>query len=86
VGDFLGLGSDQIAVGWRVANEAGEFGVKLFVPKNGSFSEFEEIWIDKNGMACEDLQAADLNGDGKLDLIASGRSTKNLKIFWNRSH
>lgn len=86
VGDFLGLGSDQIAVGWRVANEAGEFGVKLFVPKNGSFSEFEEHWIDKNGMACEDLQAADLDGDGRLDLIASGRSTRNLKIYWNRNH
>ncbi|MEB2775070.1 VCBS repeat-containing protein [Algoriphagus sp. D3-2-R+10] len=85
VGDFLGLGSDQIAVGWRLPNEAGEFGVKLFIPKNGSFSKYEEIWIDKNGMACEDLQAADLDGDGRLDLIASGRSTKNLKIYWNKS-
>jgi len=85
VGDFLGLGFDQIAVGWRLPNEAGEFGVKLFVPKNGSFTEFEEYWIDKNGMACEDLQAADLDGDGKLDLVASGRSTKNLKIYWNKN-
>ncbi|MFN3997561.1 FG-GAP and VCBS repeat-containing protein [Algoriphagus sp.] len=85
VGDFLSLGFDQIAVGWRLPNDAGEFGVKLFIPKNGSFSEFEEIWIDKNGMACEDLQAADLDGDGKLDLIASGRSTKNLKIYWNKN-
>ena len=85
VGDFLGLGSDQIAVGWRLPNEAGEFGVKLYVPKNGSFTEFEEFWIDKNGMACEDLQAADLDGDGKPELIASGRSTKNLKIYWNKS-
>ena len=80
----MGLGSDQIAVGWRLPNDAGEFGVKLFVPKNGSFSEFEEHWIDKNGMACEDLQAADLDGDGKPELIASGRSTKNLKIYWNK--
>lgn len=85
VGDFLGIGSDQIAVGWRLPNEAGEFGIKLFVPKNGSFSEFEEFWIDQNGMACEDLQAADLDGDGKPELIASGRSTKNLKIYWNRN-
>jgi hypothetical protein len=84
-GDFLGLGRDQIAVGWRLPNESGEFGVKLFVPKNGSFSEFEEYWIDKNGMACEDLQVADLDGDGKPELIASGRSTKNLKIYWNKS-
>lgn len=85
VGDFLDLGSDQIVVGWRLPNEAGEFGIKLFIPKNGSFSEYEEMWIDKNGMACEDLQAADLDGDGRLDLIASGRSTKNLKIYWNKS-
>lgn len=84
VGDFLGLGSDQIAVGWRLPNEEGELGIKLFIPKNGSFSEYEEVWIDKNGMACEDLQAADLDGDGRLDLIASGRSTKNLKIYWNK--
>jgi hypothetical protein len=85
VGDFLGLGWDQIAVGWRIPNEAGEMGVKLYVPKKGSFSEFEEFWIDKNGMACEDLQAADLDGDGKPELIASGRSTKNLKIYWNKN-
>lgn len=84
-GDFLNLGSDQIAVGWRNPNENQDIGIKLFIPKNGSFDQFEEIWIDQNGMACEDIQAADLDGDGKLDLIASGRSTKNLKIYWNRS-
>ncbi|GAA0881106.1 VCBS repeat-containing protein [Algoriphagus jejuensis] len=85
VADFLGLGFDQIAVGWRMPNEASEMGIKLFIPKNGSFSEFEEFWIDKNGMACEDLQAADLNGDGKPELIASGRATKNVKIYWNKN-
>lgn len=84
-GDFLNLGSDQLAVGWRNPNENQEIGIKLFVPKNGSFAQFEEIWIDQNGMACEDIQSADLDGDGKLDLVASGRSTKNLKIYWNKS-
>ena len=34
-------------------------------------------------MACEDLKIADLNGDGKPDIIASGRATKNLVIYWN---
>ncbi|GAB3220388.1 FG-GAP repeat protein [Algoriphagus aestuariicola] len=85
VADFLGLGFDQIVVGWRLPNESGELGVKLFVPKDGSFSVFEEFWIDKGGIACEDLQAADLNGDGKLELIASGRATKNIKVYWNKN-
>ncbi|MEN2281131.1 FG-GAP-like repeat-containing protein [Algoriphagus sp. SE2] len=34
-------------------------------------------------MACESLTSADLDGDGKLDLIAAGRATNNLKIYWN---
>jgi hypothetical protein len=34
-------------------------------------------------MACEDLVLADLNGDEKLDIIASGRRTKNVKVYWN---
>jgi hypothetical protein len=41
--------------------------------------------IDPDGMACEDLQLADFNGDGKLDIVASGRATKNLKIFLNET-
>ena len=41
--------------------------------------------IDDNTMACEDLTIADLNGDGKLDIVAAGRATKNLKIYFNES-
>ncbi len=41
-------------------------------------------WIDKNGMACEDLQVMDMNGDGKPDIVAAGRATGNLKIYWNK--
>ena len=36
-------------------------------------------------MAVEDLKLADLDADGRLDIIAAGRSTKNLKIYWNKS-
>jgi hypothetical protein len=35
-------------------------------------------------MACEDLKVADLDDDGDLDIIAAGRSTQNLKIYWNK--
>lgn len=82
--DLLGMGNDQLVVGWREPNEKGEIGIQLFIPKRNQ--GWEKTWIDQGGMACEDLQVADLDGDGKLDIIASGRSTHNLKIYWNKSH
>lgn len=85
VGDLLGHGRDQVVVGWRNPNEENKVGVKLFIPQNADYTEWEEVWVDDNGMACEDLQLADLNGDGKLDIIAAGRASHNLKIYWNNS-
>lgn len=83
-GDFLGNGTVQVVAGWRTQNQAGDIGIKLYEPVNEGYTEFKTHWIDQNGMATESLTAADLNGDGKLDLVASGRSTNNLKIYWNK--
>jgi hypothetical protein len=54
------------------------------VPQDPGGAGWEKRLIDDDGMACEDLTGADLNADGKIDLIASGRATHNLKIYWNR--
>lgn len=83
-GDFLGNGTAQIVAGWRTPNEAGDTGIRLYEPLNEDYTEFKTHWIDQNGMATESLTSADLNGDGKPDLIAAGRATNNLKIYWNR--
>nr|MBA4140674.1 hypothetical protein [Segetibacter sp.] len=85
VADLLGIGSDQVVAGWRIANAQNKVGIKLYVPRNKSGSEWDSHWIDENGIATEDLQVLDLNGDNKPDIVASGRATKNLKIYWNKT-
>ncbi|MES2794654.1 MAG: VCBS repeat-containing protein [Bacteroidota bacterium] len=84
VADFLGNGRKQIVVGWREPNKDKKVGIKMF-SQNTMNSDWDEFIIDDNQMACEDMQVADLNGDGKLDIIASGRATKNLVIYWNKN-
>jgi hypothetical protein len=80
-GDLLGLGSDQVVAGWRLPDQDKKVGVKLYwsAPEG-----WQSMWIDENGMATEDLRLADLDGDGRLDIIAAGRATNNLKVYWNR--
>ncbi len=82
--DFLGTGTDQVVLGWRLPNANGDVGLRMYIPSATNSQEWSKVWIDQNGMACEDLQVGDLNGDGKPDIVAAGRATKNLKIYWNR--
>ncbi|MBM3832481.1 MAG: VCBS repeat-containing protein [Verrucomicrobia bacterium] len=88
-GDMLGVGRDQIVVGWRAmgaANRPGvKVGIKLFTPLDAEGKEWRQTLVDDNTMACEDLTLADLNGDRRLDIIAAGRATKNVKIYFNET-
>lgn len=81
VGDLLQTGDDQVVIGWRGKNADGKVGLKLF---QRSGDKWESSWVDDNGMACEDLKVVDLNGDSWLDIVAAGRATKNVKIYWNQ--
>ncbi len=82
--DFLGTGTPQIVAGWRNPDKSGKVGIRLYQ------QDHDGAWatsvIDDNAMACEDLKAVDLNNDGKVDLVASGRRTKNVIIYWNRDN
>ena len=86
-GDLLGTGFDQIVVGSRGAGKPGDtFGLKLYAPAVAPDTGWKlAALIDNNQMACEDLKIADLNGDGRPDIIAAGRATKNVIIYWNET-
>jgi hypothetical protein len=81
VGSLTDKSTVQIVAGWREPDTNGKVGIKLYTASR-SGTDWTSIWVDENGMACEDLQVADLNGDGKNDIIAAGRATHNLKIYW----
>lgn len=82
VADLLKIGQPQIVAGWRMPNADKKIGIRLYVLPGG---KQDMHVIDDNTMACEDLKIADLDGDGRLDIVASGRATHNLVIYWNRT-
>ena len=83
--DFMNLGRDQIVAGWRMPNGAGKVGIQIYIPEDAEGATWKKVVLDDNTIACEDLTVADLNGDGKPDIIAAGRATHNLKIYWNKT-
>jgi len=83
--DLLDIGRDQVIAGWKMPNEDGFFGIKMYVPFNPYWEAMDVYWVDRGGIACEGLEIADMDGDGRPDIIAYGGSTRNLKIYWNRT-
>jgi ubiquinone/menaquinone biosynthesis C-methylase UbiE len=88
--DLDGDGDDELIIGQRDPNKPGSKaprgpGVFVFDPKPGASPlAFDRYTIDDGGMACEDALTADLDGDGRDDIVACGRATHNVRIYWNR--
>ena len=80
---FMSMGADQIVAGWRGTRRTGKVGIKLYYPTNKERTKWESSIVDDNQMATEDIRVADINDDGKLDIIAAGRASHNLKIYFN---
>ena len=79
-------GDEELVIGHREPAE-GEIkgpGVYTYDPTGKNPSEWTKHVIDDGDMACEDLVCEDLNGDGRVDIIAGGRATLNVKIYWNQ--
>jgi hypothetical protein len=59
-------------------------GVRIYKATDGVGKKWARFLLDDGGIAVEDLTVADLNGDGKPDIIAVGRGTHNARIYWNQ--
>ncbi len=78
--DFDGDGSDELAVGWR----RGKPGVAVYTVDRDGALQSKQL-IDDGGLDCEDLVVGDFDGDGRPDIAASGRATRNVRIYWNQT-
>jgi hypothetical protein len=89
--DLDGDGSDEIIIGVRDdpnVKSGDKFaerrGVRVYKCSDGKGETWTRQIVENGGVAVEDLTAADLNGDGRIDIIAVGRQTGNARIYWNK--
>jgi FG-GAP-like repeat len=89
--DLDGDGVDELIVGVRddpnpkMGDKFTERrGVRIYKNTDGKGQKWERFILEDGGVAVEDLTVADLDGDGKIDIIAVGRATGNCRIYWNQ--
>lgn len=80
VADFDGDGMDEIVAGWR----AGGGGLVLYDPQDASGQKFTKIVLDPKAPV-EGVAIADLNGDGRLDIVALAGRINKLMWYENRT-
>lgn len=79
--DFDGDGNDELAVGWRRGKSPG---IAVYtIDREGA--RLAKVMVDEGAMDTEDLIVGDFNGDKRPDIVASGRATRNIKIYWNET-
>lgn len=78
-GDLDGDGDDEIIAGYR----GKEYGLYVYNCQDSVSQRWERIILDEGDMAASGLQVADINNDGKLDVICVGTATSNIKWYEN---
>jgi hypothetical protein len=85
--DLDGDGGDELIIGVRdnLSDKPGErCGVRIYKAVDDAGAKWQRHLLDEGGVAVEDLAAVDLDGDGRIDIVAVGRATHNARIYWNR--
>ena len=77
---------EELVIGVRDnKDEQARCGVRIFDPSDAAGGKWEWQLVDPGSVAVEDLTCGDLNGDGRTDIIAVGRATHNVKVYWNET-
>ncbi len=80
VADFDGDGADEIGAGWR----AGGGGLTLYDPVDDSGQHYNKVDLDR-GITVEGAVAADINLNGRLDLVVIASRSNKLVWYENQS-
>lgn len=86
--DLDGDGDEELIVGVRddLSPMSGQrSGIRIYKATDGKGAAWTRQLVDEGGVAVEDAAAADLDGDGRVDIVAVGRKTRNARIYWNQS-
>ena len=80
--DVSGTGVDSLVLGFRGEKGKGGHAVVVLHPLDENGEKWEKKVVDDRDMEADGVHAVDLNGDGRIDLVATGKGT-NVKIYWN---
>ncbi|MEO7650278.1 MAG: VCBS repeat-containing protein [Bryobacteraceae bacterium] len=78
--DLNGDGIDEIVAGFRGEGRS----VNVYYARDRKGERWTKSVLDQGGIAAAACAAADLNGDGRIDLTCIGSATANLKWYENK--
>jgi hypothetical protein len=81
VGDFNGDGRDEIVAGDRAKGKVSTSHIFYSTDETGTQWHHEEL--DHLAMSASGCQVADMNGDGRPDIVMIGGATHNIKWYEN---
>ena len=86
VADLDGDGGDELVIGVRdTLDSENPCGVRIYDPIDADAGQWAVTRLDPGGVAVEDLTVGDINGDVRSDIVAVGRATHNVKIYFNQA-